>query len=137
MMAKVAPAGVLWMGITGRSVPVGKEHIYIVTGKLPNPLAGRTPPVATLHCIEAKTGKVLWSRPKVGTYHASLLRTGDNKVLMLEEPGNLVLIDPDPKEYRELARSKVCGEAWAHPAVANGRLYVRDNKEVICLQLGH
>jgi len=26
LMAKVAPAGVLWMGITGRSVPVGKAH---------------------------------------------------------------------------------------------------------------
>ena len=48
---------------------------------------------------------------------------------------NLVLLDPDPKQYRELARSKVCGETWAHPALANGRLYVRDAKEVICLKL--
>jgi hypothetical protein len=54
---------------------------------------------------------------------------------MLEEAGDLVLLDPSPKEYRELARSKVCGQTWAHPALANGRLYVRDNKELICLQL--
>jgi hypothetical protein len=117
-------------------VPVGKEHIYIVTGKLPNPLAGRTPPVATLHCIEAKTGKVLWSRPKVGEYHASLLRTGDEKLLLLEEPGELVLLQPDPKEYKELARTKVCGKTWAHPALANGLLYLRDEKDVLCVQLG-
>jgi hypothetical protein len=71
----------------------------------------------------------------VGKYHASLLRTGDQKLLMLEETGNLVLLDPDPKEYRELARAKICGETWAHPALANGRLYVRDANELLCVQL--
>jgi hypothetical protein len=114
-------------------VAVGSEHIYLVTGA--NPLAFKKPE-ATLHCVEAKSGKPLWSRARIGQYHAALLRTADNKLLMLDDGGNLVLLDPDPKEYKELARSKVCGETWAHPALSDGRLYVRDNKEVICLQLG-
>jgi outer membrane protein assembly factor BamB len=113
-------------------VPVGTEHIYIVTGA--NPLALKHPE-ATLRCIEAKSGKELWSKPKVGKYHASLLRTGDGKLLMLDDSGNLLLLDPNSKEYRELARSKVCGETWAHPALANGKLYIRDQKELICLQI--
>ena len=71
-----------------------------------------------------------------GFVHASLLRTGDSKLLMLEDGGDLVLLEPDPKAYRELARSKVCGATWAHPALADGRLYLRDDKEVLCLQLG-
>jgi len=112
-------------------VAVGEGTFYIVTGTKPPSLS----PTATLHCVETKSGNILWSKPKVGAYHASLLRTGDNKLLMLEEAGNLVLVDPNPKEYRELARSKICGEAWAHPAVAQGRLYVRDNKEIICCQV--
>jgi hypothetical protein len=91
---------------------------------------------ADLRCIEVKTGKSLWTRQKVGKFHASLLRTGDDKLLMLEDGGDLVLLDPNPKEYRELARSKVCGATWAHPALAGGRLYLRDDKEVLCLQLG-
>ena len=115
-------------------VPVGKEHIYLVTGTPPQGFG--TKPEATLHCIEAATGKGLWKRPKVGKYHASLLRTGDDKLLLMEEAGQLVLLDPSPKKYHELARAKVCGETWAHPALADGRLYVRDDKEVICLQLG-
>ena len=45
----------------------------------------------------------------MGQYHASLIRTGDNKLLMLEDSGDLVLIDPSAKEYKELARSKVWG----------------------------
>jgi hypothetical protein len=42
---------------------------------------------------------------------------------------------PSPKEYKELARSKVCGQARAHPALSDGKLYLRDEKELICLQL--
>jgi outer membrane protein assembly factor BamB len=115
-------------------VPVGSDYVYLVTGN--NPLAFGRRSEAILRCIETKTGKELWKRPNVGKYHASLLRTGDNKLLMLEEKGDLVLLDPSPKEYQELARSKVCGTTWAHPAMANGRLYVRDNKEVICIEFG-
>jgi hypothetical protein len=110
---------------------VGKDHIYLVTGTKPPALSIQ----ATLRCIEAKTGKELWSRAKVGKYHASLLRTGDNKLLLLEENGELVLVDPDPKEYRELSRSKICGTTWAHAALADGRLYVRDEKELLCVQM--
>lgn len=112
-------------------VAVGTEHIYMVTGKIFPP-----PPQARLVCVEAKTGKELWQRDRVGKYHASLLRTGNNRLLMLDDAGNLILLEPDPKEYKELARAKVCGETWAHPALSNGKLYVRDKNELICLSLG-
>jgi hypothetical protein len=111
---------------------VGNEHVYMVTGRV----AFGTRPAATLRCVEARTGKELWSKPNVGAYHASVVRTGDDKLLMLQDSGNLVLLEPNTKEYRELARSKVCGETWAHPALVDGRLYLRDKKELICLQLG-
>jgi outer membrane protein assembly factor BamB len=116
-------------------VPVGKDHLYAVAGVLSlNPFVKKKP-TANLHCVDIHTGKELWTRPNVGTYHATLLRTGDDKLLMLEEKGDLVMFEPNPKEYRELARSKVCGQTWAHPAVADGRLYVRDGNELICVSL--
>src|SRR5262249_15499505 len=74
-------------------VAVGTEHIYLVTGA--NPLAFKKAS-ATLRCIEAKTGKELWSKPNIGQYHAALLRTPDTKRLMLHHPGNLDLLDPHP-----------------------------------------
>jgi outer membrane protein assembly factor BamB len=117
-------------------VAVGNEYLYFVTGTPPGLGGVRRQPQADLHCVEAATGKALWKREKVGRFHAGLLRTGDGKLLMLEDQGDLVLIDPGPKEYRELARSKVCGATWAHPALADGRLYLRDDKELICLRLG-
>lgn len=112
-------------------VPVGKDHVYLVTGSVLN-VKQQSP----LRCVEAATGKELWQREKVGRYHSALLRTGDDRLLMLQDSGQLVLIDPSPKEYRELARARVCGPTWAHPALADGRLYLRDEKELICLQLG-
>lgn len=115
-------------------VAVGDQYVYMVTGSLAAAMSKK--PEATLQCVEAATGQSLWSKPKVGKYHAALIRTGDSKLLMLEDTGDLVLIDPDPAGYKELARSKVCGPTWAHPALADGRLYLRDEKELICLQLG-
>jgi outer membrane protein assembly factor BamB len=112
-------------------VTVGPDHIYMVTGA--NPLTFKA--ATTLRCIEVKTGKELWQKENVGKYHAALLRTGNDKLLMLEDSGSLVLLEPNPKGYREMARSSICGPTWAHPALSADRLYVRDEKEIICLQL--
>jgi outer membrane protein assembly factor BamB len=110
-------------------VPVGSAHVYLVTGAL------ALSPTSTLCCVEAKSGNVLWKKAGVGKYHACLTRTADSKLLMVEEAGNLVLIEPNPAKYEELCRSKICGETWAHPALANGRLYIRDQKELVCVEL--
>jgi outer membrane protein assembly factor BamB len=110
-------------------VPVGKEHVYMVTGTILPPQS------VTLRCVEVKTGKEVWAQPKVGKYHAALLRTGDDKLLLHDDNGSLVLLEPNPKEYKELARAKVCGSTWAHPAIADGKLYVRDEKWLLCFQL--
>ncbi len=111
-------------------VTVGSEHVYMVTGAV-------FPPSATLRCVEMKTGKELWQKAKVGKYHAALLRTGDDHLLMLEDSGSLVLFAPSPKGYMEKARSQVCGPTWAHPALSQGRIYLRDDRNnLMCLQPG-
>jgi outer membrane protein assembly factor BamB len=112
------------------STPVAVDkNIYAVTGGL-GPKSK-----ATLHCIDPDTGKSTWKRDNVGKYHASLTRTADNKLLLVEEEGALVLVDANPKEYRELARAKICGSTWAHPAIAGGRFYIRDNNNLVCVEL--
>lgn len=113
-------------------VPVGKDHLYLVTGA-----ATLFNPSADLRCVEAATGKEVWRKAKVGKYHACLLRLGDGNLLMHDDAtGDLRLVAPNVKEYQELARSKACGPTWAHPAIADGKVYVRDEKELVCLSLG-
>jgi outer membrane protein assembly factor BamB len=114
------------------STPVadGKGHLFLVTGSFTNASA-------TLRCADAATGKELWSKPKVGKYHAALLRTGDGNLLMHDDlTGDVRLLAPNPEKYEELAHSKASGPTWAHPAIADGVLFVRDNKELIALSLG-
>jgi outer membrane protein assembly factor BamB len=88
-----------------------------------------------LRCVDLETGTILWEHTKVGRYHAAIIRLGDDKLLMLDDNGFLTLFEDNPKEYKELARSKVCGTTWAHPALVDGRLYLRDNKNLICLDM--
>jgi len=113
----------------GTPIPFGKQDVLMVTGALLPPVS------ATLRCVDATTGKEKWNHPKVGKYHATLMGVADGQALMLEEGGELVLIGNRADRYTELARSKICGETWAHPALVDGILYLRDNKEVMALRL--
>jgi outer membrane protein assembly factor BamB len=92
-------------------------------------------PSTALTGVDAKIGKQLWRKEKVGYFHAGLIRTGDGKLLVLNDAGLLTLLEVDDKGARELARAKVCGGTLITPSLAGGRLYVRDDKELICLEL--
>lgn len=107
------------------------DHLYMVNGGM-----GRRNAAVTLRCVEAKTGKVLWEKANVGTYHAALVKTGDGNLLFLSDSGTLSLLKPNAEKYTELASAKVCGFTWAHPAVSDGRVFVRDDKNLIALQVG-
>ncbi|MCS6863854.1 MAG: PQQ-binding-like beta-propeller repeat protein [Gemmataceae bacterium] len=109
------------------------DYLYMVNGA-----ATLTNPSITLRCVETKSGKVMWEKKNVGRYHAAILRCGpegQERLLMLDDNGYLTLFAPHEKEYKELAKSKVCGPTWAHPALVDGRLYLRDDNELICLEL--
>jgi len=117
-------------GFSGPAVSGGR--IYVTDFTESSHLKGRE----RVLCLDEKTGKILWTKPKTATYPAALLRTADDKLLMLDDFGNLTLIEPNAEKYVELAKSKVCGATWAHPALTNGRVYLRDEKELMCLELG-
>jgi outer membrane protein assembly factor BamB len=109
---------------------VAGEHFYMITTQtLPQP-------VASLRCVELKTGKEMWKKEKVGFFHAGLLRTGNDRLLLLDDAGNLRLLAHDAKKYHELAEAKsICGATFANPALANGSLYMRDRSAVLCVPL--
>jgi outer membrane protein assembly factor BamB len=114
------------------STPVSvNDQLYMITGTKPPAISVE----ATLHCVDLAIGKSLWKESRVGKYHASLLRSGNDRLLLLSDSGRLALLAPNAHRYRELCSAKVCGETWAHPALSGGRLYVRDADSLICLEL--
>jgi outer membrane protein assembly factor BamB len=85
-------------------------------------------------CIHLPTGELKWAHkdPAFG----SLILAGD-KLVVLSEKGELLLGQPSPEGFKPLARAKVLsGVCWTPPALAGGRLYVRDAKgELRCLEV--
>jgi outer membrane protein assembly factor BamB len=87
---------------------------------------------AELRCVEAASGKVKWSASGFGVAH--LIRAGD-KLLALTASGQLVLLPASPAGFQRLATADAAqiGErnagasTRALPALAHGRLYIRDN----------
>ena len=89
------------------------------------------PPVPALRCVELETGKVRWSVDDFGD--CMMLRCGD-RLLALMESGELVLGQATPAGWREISRAQVVGSgARSQPALADGRLYVRDRNQLLCL----
>jgi outer membrane protein assembly factor BamB len=105
------------------------EALFLVTNTL-EPL-----PTTNLTCLDPSNGKELWTEGRIGYFHAALLRMADGKLLVLNDSGVLTLLDATRQGVKELARAKVCGGTLVAPAYSNGRLFVRDDKELICLEL--
>jgi outer membrane protein assembly factor BamB len=84
---------------------------------------GRTP----LACLDCKTGATLWRALEAGK---GSLVFADGRIYYRNEDGPMLLIEPDRKAYREISRFEPPGrsdeKAWAHPVIANGKLYLRD-----------
>jgi hypothetical protein len=128
---------------TTKQVWHDKDHAaYFSTGVLADPdklvvVANTVDPIpqANLVCFDPATGNVRWEKKKVGYFHAGVLRLGDGKLLVLDDAGTLLLLQPGEKECPELARAKVCEGTLVTPALAGGRLYTRDSKGITCVQL--
>lgn len=105
---------------------------------------GRNEPDASLACVDAATGRIVWrATPEwnetitvggtrrqqlVSTYRGSLLSV-DGQFLCLGELGHLVWMDLSPKGYRELSHTWLFAarETWTLPVLSRGLLYVVQN----------
>ena len=78
-------------------------------------------------CIELATGKERWVTTPFGKYW-SLVAQGQ-KILALDEPGDLLLINANPEKFELLGQRHVSDSpTWAHLAVCGDEVFVRDLK---------
>jgi outer membrane protein assembly factor BamB len=100
-----------------------RDHIY----GFPDP--------GLLTCMEFRTGKVLWQQRGFGK---GTLLAVDGKLVAVDEAGKkFALVEATPAGYRELGVCRFAGEkCWSAPALAQGRLYLRNQKEVTYFDLG-
>ncbi|MFM7520404.1 MAG: PQQ-binding-like beta-propeller repeat protein, partial [Planctomycetota bacterium] len=76
-------------------------------------------------CLDLATGKEDWITTPFGRYWSMVAQ--DDRILALDETGDLRLIRATPEKYEQLGEAKVAErESWAHVAVEGGTVYVRD-----------
>ncbi|MFP5284314.1 MAG: PQQ-binding-like beta-propeller repeat protein [Thermoanaerobaculia bacterium] len=89
---------------------------------------------ATFKCLSVATGEPAWASRGLGK--GSLLAADGDLLIVLSDQGTLLLVEANPGAYTELARFQAMeGKAWTAPALADGRLYLRDQDEIVALEM--
>jgi outer membrane protein assembly factor BamB len=100
-------------------------HIYGFSGDLS---------AFMLRCVSLADGAIKWEQRMPG--RQGLLALNDH-LLCIGERGDVTLIEAQPRSYVVKAElpKLLTYRAWAPPAFADGRLYLRDQGQLVCLDL--
>jgi len=112
--------------------------------------SGRHEQEALFRCLDLKTGEVQWETdgapatenanddPNSRFYGRGSAILADGHFIVLGERGVLALTTVDPKQHHEISRVKLpqmSYPSWAAPVLSHGRLYLRDEDDLLCLDL--
>lgn len=86
-----------------------------------------------LTCINLRNGQTVWQDRSVGK---GALTCADGHIYLRSEKGPLALVEVNPKSYIEKGRfdqpQRSGRSSWAHPVVADGKLFLRDQDILLC-----
>lgn len=81
-----------------------------------------------LTCLDVKTGERKWKDGRYG--YGQVLLAGDHLVVTSDK-GEVALVKATPDGYNEVSRFEALkGQTWNYPAIAGGRLLVRNSNEM-------
>ncbi|HSV74913.1 MAG TPA: PQQ-binding-like beta-propeller repeat protein [Chthonomonadales bacterium] len=92
-----------------------------------------------LFCVDASTGRQVWVADRffsgtVSTDWAAFMVAG-NDLLIHTDSGQLLHVAVNEQGPTLRGQATVSGRNWCHPAYSGGRLFVRDGRELRCLEL--
>ena len=93
---------------------------------------GSAGPVTHYTCIDPATAQRVWQQPRFGKGNAI---AADGKIWATTMNGELVLLRATREGYRELGRAELLETTRQSPSLADGRLYVRDDRDVVCVDV--
>ncbi|MEM8930446.1 MAG: PQQ-binding-like beta-propeller repeat protein [Acidobacteriota bacterium] len=80
--------------------------------------------------IEMKTGEILWGPVRNEGKGSAAVAYVDGHLIYRYQSGHVVLIEANPKAYVQkgvFELPELVKESWPHPAIADGKLYLREN----------
>lgn len=88
------------------------------------------------YCADVRTGKIKWKREGgEGSGNGSASVTyADGRLYFHYQSGHVALVETSQDGYKETGSLKVDadGNAWAHPVVCGGHLYLREGDSLFC-----
>jgi len=83
------------------------------------------------HCVDLTDGAILWSTDEEFGAYWSMIQQG-NRILALDEKGELLLIEANPESFNLLDRKKVSPDdtTWAHLGIDGNKLLIRSLKGI-------
>ena len=88
---------------------------------------------APLTALNVKTGKVAW---RDRSFARASLVSAEGRLILLDEDGNLALASPTAEGLTVHSKVELLkGNAWTVPTLAGTKLYVRDRKNIMALEL--
>jgi outer membrane protein assembly factor BamB len=86
-----------------------------------------------LACVAVKSGESAW---KHRGFSQGAVLVADDRLIILDGAGTLTLAEAAGSGYHEISSFKaLSGKCWTAPALAHGKLYLRDQAEIVCLDL--
>jgi outer membrane protein assembly factor BamB len=93
---------------------------------------GAAGPVTHLTCVNAETGKRVWQKLRFGKGN---MIAADGKLFISTMSGDLVAVRINPAAFEEVGRTQLTGPTRQAPALSNGLLYLRDDEEIVCVDV--
>jgi outer membrane protein assembly factor BamB len=89
---------------------------------------------AILSAVDAASGKILWQERSI---QKATFVWADRKLITLSEDGTLMLANASAKGFQVVARSELLTSlSWTPPVLVGTRLYIRDRKSIMAVELG-
>jgi outer membrane protein assembly factor BamB len=89
-------------------------------------------------CAEMLSGEVKWKERGSGRESASVV-AADGHLYFRYSNGTMTLVKASPEAFQELGSFEIPGSgdrpSWAHPVIADGKLYLREGNTILCYQL--
>lgn len=89
-------------------------------------------------CIELKTGKPVWKADKQPGSGSAAVAFADGCFYLRNENAVMVLIAATPEGYQLKGSFKLAaknGPSWPHPVISGGKLFLRDNDNLMCYDI--
>jgi outer membrane protein assembly factor BamB len=126
------PPGIVWESQGPKSVMMNywansvlhDGHLYGMSGEFNKKIH--------LNCVDASSGKLIWSKQDFGKASVTL---ADGHLFLVTKKGDLVLAAASSKGYEEKGRVTLLGDNRTAATISNGKLFLRDKQNILCLDI--